>query len=198
MSASARETELDVEIMWSDPLSSHRAWGRLYLERVHQRVLAQCRQAQRTASLHHIVTEDLVPDIRLVIYHTCVEYYLLYSYYLFKFHSSTLGLTFMKWLQPKRPLRPLRKERKKVAVQSLAGQEVRLMVNVIRAFEVPVRKMTDSLLGSVSVPSSTNLGFTTVAVRPFVEVTFQGSSLRTTTAEGANPTWNQDLQIPVR
>jgi len=104
----------------------------------------------------------------------------------------------MKWLQPKRPLRPLRKERKKVAVQSLAGQEVRLMVNVIRAFEVPVRKTTDSLLGSVSVPSSTNLGFATVAVRPFVEVSFQGSSLRTTTAEGANPTWNQDLQIPVR
>ncbi|XP_034250216.1 coiled-coil and C2 domain-containing protein 2A [Thrips palmi] len=174
LSVSARETELDVEMMWSDPLSSHRAWGRLYLERVYQRVLAQCRQAQRSANLHHIVAEDQVPDI------------------------STLGLTFMKWLQPKRPLRPLRKERKKVAVQSLAGQEVRLMVNVIRAFEVPVRKMTDSLLGSVSVPSSTNLGFATVAVRPFVEVSFQGLSFRTTTAEGANPTWNQDLQIPVR
>lgn len=104
----------------------------------------------------------------------------------------------MKWLQPKRPLRPMRKERKKVAVQSLAGQDVRLMVNVIRAFEVPVRKTTDSLLGSVSVPSPTNLGFATVAVRPFVEVSFQGSAHRTTTAEGANPTWNQDLQIPVR
>lgn len=104
----------------------------------------------------------------------------------------------MKWLQPKRPLRPLRKERKKVAVQSLAGQDVRLMVNVIRAFEVPVRKTTDSLLGSASIPSTSNLGFATVAVRPFVEVSFQGSSFRTTTAEGANPTWNQDLQIPVR
>ncbi|KAK3909758.1 Coiled-coil and C2 domain-containing protein 2A [Frankliniella fusca] len=174
LSVSARESEFDVEVTWSDPLSSHRAWGRLYLERVYQRVLAQCKQAQRTANLHHIVVEDQVPDI------------------------STLGLTFMKWLQPKRPLRPLRKERKKVAVQSLAGQEVKLMVNVIRAFEVPVRKTTDSLLGSMLVPSSSNLGFATVAVRPFVEVSFQGSTLRTTTAEGANPTWNQDLQIPVR
>ncbi|XP_026280089.1 coiled-coil and C2 domain-containing protein 2A [Frankliniella occidentalis] len=174
LNVSARESEFEIEMTWSDPLSSHRAWGRLYLERVYQRVLAQCKQAQRTASLHHIIAEDQVPDI------------------------STLGLTFMKWLQPKRPLRPLRKERKKVAVQSLAGQDVKLMVNVIRAFEVPVRKTTDSLLGSMSVPSSSNLGFVTVAVRPFVEISFQGSTLRTTTAEGANPTWNQDLQVPVR
>ena len=64
MSVNAQETDLDVDPAWSDPLSSHRAWGRLYLERVYQRVLAQCRQAQRTANLHHIVVEDQVPDIR--------------------------------------------------------------------------------------------------------------------------------------
>lgn len=52
----------------------------------------------------------------------------------------TLGLTFLKWLQPKRPLRPERKERKKVTVQNLAGQEVKLVVHVIRAFDVPVSK----------------------------------------------------------
>lgn len=51
----------------------------------------------------------------------------------------------MKWLQPKRPLRPTRKERKKVTVQNLGGQEVKIIVNVVRAFDVPARKDVDSL-----------------------------------------------------
>jgi hypothetical protein len=31
-----------------------------------------------------------------------------------------------------------------------------------------------------------------------VEVSFQGASMRTTTADGANPTWNQELQLPLK
>jgi coiled-coil and C2 domain-containing protein 2A len=99
----------------------------------------------------------------------------------------------MKWLQPKRPLRPTRKERKKVTVQNLAGQEVKVIVNVIHAFEVPVRKDVDTAAGGQQGPR-----FSVLPVRPFVEVSFQGVSMRTTTAEGANPTWNQDLQLPLK
>lgn len=99
----------------------------------------------------------------------------------------------MKWLQPKRPLRPRRKERKKVTMQNLAGQEVKVIVNVIHAFEVPVRKDVDTVGGGQQGPQ-----FSMVPVRPFVEVSFQGVSMRTTTAEGANPTWNQDLQLPLK
>jgi coiled-coil and C2 domain-containing protein 2A len=109
------------------------------------------------------------------------------------YSHRTLGLTFIKWLQPKRPLRPTRKERKKVTLQNLAGQEVKIIVNVIHAFEVPVRKDVDTVGGGQQ-----DLRFSIVPVRPFVEVSFQGVRVRTTTAEGANPTWNQDLQLPLK
>lgn len=62
-------------------------------------------------------------------------------------------------------------------------------MNVVRAFEVPVRVDVDPLLDN---------DLSLVPVRPFVEVSFQGQKKRTTTAVGANPTWNQDLRIPVK
>lgn len=64
-----------------------------------------------------------------------------------------------------------------------------VIVNVVRAFQVPVRMDVDPLLDN---------GLSLVPVRPFVEVSLQNCKSRTTTAEGANPTWNQDLRIPVK
>ncbi|XP_063222890.1 coiled-coil and C2 domain-containing protein 2A isoform X2 [Bacillus rossius redtenbacheri] len=152
-----------------EPLDAHRAYGRRFLLEVRQRVFRQCRLARQHRELRDLVTEDHVPDI------------------------GTLGLTLMKWLRPKRPLRPERQERRAVAVQSLAGAEVKIIVSVVQAFQVPARKDTDTV-GSV-------LGLRvqqTPVVRPFVEVTFQESTARTATAEGCSPTWNEELQIPVR
>ncbi|KAG8273031.1 Coiled-coil and C2 domain-containing protein 2A [Homalodisca vitripennis] len=140
-------------------------WSRQQLDLIRDDIVQHCRQSQQQHSLREVVLEDQVPDI------------------------GTLGLTFMKWLQPKRPLRPTRKERKKLPVMGLVGQEVEVIVNVVRAFEVPVRIDVDPLLES-DLPL--------VPVRPFVEVSFQNRKCRTTTAEGANPTWNQDLRIPVK
>ena len=45
----------------------------------------------------------------------------------------------MKLAEPRRPLKPIRKERKKVTAQNLQGVDVRLLVNVVRAFGIPVR-----------------------------------------------------------
>lgn len=58
--------------------------------------------------------------------------------------------------------------------------------------QVPVRKDMDSMSANGSID-----GFSLVNVRPFVSATFRGQSARTTAAEGANPTWNQDLVLPV-
>lgn len=57
-------------------------------------------------------------------------------------------------------------------------------MNVVRAFEVPIRKDVDTL-------TENNISY--VPVRPFVEVSFRGQTKRTVTADGPNPTWNQDL-----
>ncbi|XP_021920038.1 coiled-coil and C2 domain-containing protein 2A isoform X3 [Zootermopsis nevadensis] len=162
-------TDSQLESLSSDPLELHRDWGQKFLQKVRQRVLKQCHLAQQHRQLQDIVMEDQVPDI------------------------GTLGLTFIKWLQPKRPLRPTRKERKKITMQNVAGQEVKIIVNVIHAFEVPVRKDVDAVGGGQQA-----FRFSMVPVRPFVEVSFQGVSVRTTTAEGANPTWNQDLQLSLK
>lgn len=63
---------------------------------------------------------------------------------------------------------------------------VQVIVNVVRAFEVPIRKDVDTL-------TEDNISY--VPVRPFVEVTFKGQTKRTVTADGPNPTWNQDLHF---
>nr|CAD7403809.1 unnamed protein product [Timema cristinae] len=154
-----------------DLLDAHRAWGQRFLQDIRQKILTQCQQAQQHRHLKDIIYEDQVPDI------------------------GTLGLTFMKWFQPKRPLRPVRKERKKVTVHSLAGQEVKIIVNIVQAFDVPVRKDIDTVANWTGSQSQK----TAVApVHPFVEVSFQGMTVRTTAAEGSNPTWNQELQMPLR
>ncbi|KAK6617101.1 hypothetical protein RUM43_014703 [Polyplax serrata] len=150
----------------TDPIDGHRVWGKMYLEQVQQMLLKQCIMSRQSKRYQDIITEENVPDI------------------------GTLGLTFMKWLRPKRPLRPIRKERKKIIPQNFSGQEIKIVVNVVRAFEVPVRKDIDSKSTNGSID-----GFSLVNVRPFVEISFQGATARTTAAEGANPTWNQDLHI---
>ncbi|XP_049861590.1 coiled-coil and C2 domain-containing protein 2A [Schistocerca gregaria] len=155
-----------------DPLESHRIWGQRFLLDVQQRILQQCHAAQQNKQPQDIVSEDQVPDI------------------------GTLGLTIMKWLQPKRPLRPVRKERRKVTTQSISTTEVKIIINIVRAFDVPVRKDVDTL--GITTVGPQGCKFTLVPVRPFVEVSFQDTVCRTTTAEGANPTWNQELQILLR
>jgi len=64
----------------------------------------------------------------------------------------------------------------------------KVVVNVMRAFEVPVRKNSDMMMGDIAM----------IPVQPFIEVSFKNHTSRTTTAEGSNPTWNQDLQLTVR
>lgn len=53
---------------------------------------------------------------------------------------SILGLSLFKLTEPKRPLRPRRKERKKVTAQNLSDGDIKLLVNIVRAYDIPVRK----------------------------------------------------------
>lgn len=58
----------------------------------------------------------------------------------------------------------------------------------MRAYEVPVRKNSDMMIGDIAM----------VPVQPFIEISFKNHTSRTTTAEGSNPTWNQDLHLTMR
>uniref|UniRef100_A0A8C3QWN4 Coiled-coil and C2 domain containing 2A n=1 Tax=Cyanoderma ruficeps TaxID=181631 RepID=A0A8C3QWN4_9PASS len=127
-----------------------------------------------------------------------------------------LGLGLFKLAEPKRPLRPRRKERKKVTAQNLSDGDVKLLVNIVRAYDIPVRKPVMSKLqqpskssrsfnemfaaspSAQSSPNSPDWAFNQVLVRPFVEVSFQRTVCRTTTAEGPSPCWNEELELPFR
>jgi len=45
----------------------------------------------------------------------------------------------LSFVEPQRPLRPKRIERKKVRPQSIQPGDVKILVNVVRAFGIPVR-----------------------------------------------------------
>jgi hypothetical protein len=49
----------------------------------------------------------------------------------------------MTLFQPKRPLRPARKERKRIQGTTLLDTKIDLIVNIVRAFNLPLRKDTE-------------------------------------------------------
>ena len=48
-----------------------------------------------------------------------------------------------EFAEPHRPLRPKRVERKTVTSQNMSSVDVKIIVNIVRAFGIPVRDVTD-------------------------------------------------------
>ncbi|XP_042326505.1 coiled-coil and C2 domain-containing protein 2A isoform X2 [Sceloporus undulatus] len=175
-----------------DHLDAHRALVAKYLQKVRESVINRFLVAKHHFLHSDLVNEDEIPTLGI------------------------LGLSLFKLTEAKRPLKPRRKERKKVTVQNLSDGDINLLVNITRAYEIPVRKPAGSKLQQPSKSSwsfnemfaasatpqspthSVDWAFNQVSVRPFVEVSFQRTVCRTTTAEGPNPNWNEELQLPFR
>ncbi|RMC14302.1 hypothetical protein DUI87_09395 [Hirundo rustica rustica] len=173
-------------------LDEHRAVVASYLQKVRESVINRFLIAK-----HHFLLSDLVNEEEIL-------------------SLGILGLGLFKLAEPKRPLRPRRKERKKVTAQNLSDGDIKLLVNIIRAYDIPVRKPVTSKLqqpskssrsfnemfaaspSAQSPPNNPDWAFNQVLVRPFVEVSFQRTVCRTTTAEGPSPCWNEELELPFR
>ncbi|KAM9295522.1 coiled-coil and C2 domain-containing protein 2A isoform 1-T1 [Morus bassanus] len=173
-------------------LDAHRAVVANYLQKVRESVINRFLIAKHHFLLSDLVNEEEIPSLGI------------------------LGLSLFKLAEPKRPLKPRRKERKKVTAQNLSDGDIKLLVNIIRAYDIPVRKPVMSKLQQPSKSSrsfnemfaaspsaqsptdSPDWAFNQVLVRPFVEVSFQRTVCRTTTAEGPNPNWNEELELPFR
>uniref|UniRef100_A0A3Q1BCK6 C2 domain-containing protein n=1 Tax=Amphiprion ocellaris TaxID=80972 RepID=A0A3Q1BCK6_AMPOC len=140
-------------------LDSHRALVAKYLQKIRESVINRFLLAKHHYVLSDLVIEEEIPSIGI------------------------LGLNLFKLAEPKRPLKPQRKERKKVTAQNLSDGDIKLLINIIRAFDIPIRRPQSNKPGQVQV-------------RPFVEVSFQRTVLQTTTADGPNPCWNEELQLP--
>lgn len=99
---------------------------------------------------------------------------------------SSLGFSLMKLVRGQRSLRPPRRERKRMIAGHDDMAQLEILVNVLRATNVPVRY-------DASQPTSLQV---TRGVCPFVEVTFQHVAVQTFVADGPHPTWNQELRLP--
>ncbi|XP_018546326.1 coiled-coil and C2 domain-containing protein 2A, partial [Lates calcarifer] len=154
-------------------LDSHRALVAKYLQKIQESVINRFLLAKHHYLLSDLVVEEEIPSIGI------------------------LGLNLFKLAEPKRPLKPQRKERKKVTAQNLSDGDIKLLINIIRAYDIPVRRPQSNKPGqSPQTIQGSDWLFGQVQVRPFVEVSFQRTVLQTTTADGPNPCWNEELQLP--
>ena len=172
-----------------DKVESHRAEVARFMQRVREQVMIRFRIASHQKTLPDVVFEDAVPNI------------------------GTIIPNLIKMTEPRRPLRPTRKERKKVNPQNLQSMDVNVLVNIVRAFDIPVRAESSGTSKQAPLPSTSAAGSTSpgvqrqntirniageTLVRPYVEVMFQRNVHATSVADGPNPSWNEELQIPFR
>uniref|UniRef100_H3AZ58 Coiled-coil and C2 domain containing 2A n=1 Tax=Latimeria chalumnae TaxID=7897 RepID=H3AZ58_LATCH len=173
-----------------DHLDAQRALVAKYLQKVRESVINRFIIAKHHYILSDLVTEEEIPNIGM------------------------LGVSLFKLAEPKRSLKPRRRERKKVTAQNLFDGDIALLVNIIRAYDIPIRKPTASKPPHTSrsarsfnesfavnqLPQSPtqsiDWSINQVLIRPFVEVSFQRAVRQTTTADGPNPNWNEELQLP--
>ncbi|XP_076582587.1 coiled-coil and C2 domain-containing protein 2A isoform X3 [Chaetodon auriga] len=157
-----------------DHLDSHRALVAKQLQKIRESAINRFILARHHYLLSDLVIEEEIPSIGI------------------------LGINLFKLAEPKRPLKPQRKERKKVTAQNLSDGDIKLLVSIIRAYDIPVRRPQSNKPGqsSQSAMQDSDWLLSQVQVRPFVEVSFQRTVLQTTTAEGPNPCWNEELQLP--
>ncbi|XP_030584227.1 coiled-coil and C2 domain-containing protein 2A isoform X2 [Archocentrus centrarchus] len=155
-------------------LDSHRALLAKYLQKIRESVNNRFLLAKHHYLLSDVVMEEEIPSIGI------------------------LGINLFKLAEPKRPLKPQRKERKKVTAQNLSDGDIKLLINIIRAYDIPIRRPQSNKLGQSSHTAiqASDWLLNQIQVRPFVEVSFQRTVLQTTTADGPNPCWNEELQLP--
>ncbi len=121
---------------------------------------------------------------------------------------GTIGALLGEIAPQQRPLKPVRVERKKVPLQE--GQEVKILLSVVRAYDVPVRSEQDPVAQQLQQQQQQQQQHTPrmgssdamrdvlpseALVRSYVEARFQSDSARTTSAPGPNPAWNQQLTL---
>ncbi|XP_039261426.2 coiled-coil and C2 domain-containing protein 2A-like isoform X2 [Styela clava] len=163
-------------------LSAHRLEVLRFRQKVRDSVMRRFYTARHYHTLQDMVHEDQVPDI------------------------GTLGLKIIKIAEPRRPLKPVRSERKKATTQNLTEGSVSVLITVVRAYNLPIRDKTPvpGLEGSLSraVLGTTNLHQQSQDERepfklsPFVSVSFQNNVKATNIAEGPNPSWNEEIELP--
>lgn len=157
--------------------------GQKHMRKIRQQILAQFKFIQSMKTLSDMVLEEQVPDI-----------------------NALSSIFYNLYVEPKRPLYPVRRERKKLTGQNLSSEDVKILVNVVNSYDLPIRKdklnndpmriIKDPVTGK-SIKIHEYIAGESL-VKPFVEVSFQDTVYRTSTADGPNASWNQEIHLPFK
>lgn len=91
--------------------------GRKYVEKIRQKIIKEFRFAQSQKTLSDMIFEEQMPNI------------------------NALGdLFWTLYVEPKRPLYPRRRERKKIKGQNISPEDVSILVTIVNAYSLPVRR----------------------------------------------------------
>lgn len=186
-----RELELDKdkdmniidEASIADPIDLQRFRGRKYLKKVYETITNHCEILNRDKMNTNILIGDEIPTF------------------------SSLSLAFLSIFGPKRPLKPIRR-----AASSRASYKINditnfnIVVMAVRATNVPVRSEEPTQTSSRKSSSTFIAGpskftpFKSFSTHPhvFVTISLKDShhTCRSSSAEGTNPMWNEQLKLP--
>ena len=166
----------------ADQIDLQRFRGRKYLKKVYETITNHCEILNRDKLNTNILIGDEVPTF------------------------GSLSLAFFEIFGPKRPLKPIRRvtsSRASCKINEVTNFNIAVMV--VRATNVPVRSEEPTAVSSRKSSSTTVIvnkftPFKPMNSHPHVFVTISlkdhQHTTRTSSAEGTNPMWNEQLILP--
>lgn len=167
----------------ADPIDLQRFRGRKYLKKVYETISNHCEILNRDKMGTNILIGDDCPTL------------------------GSISLAFLEIFGPKRPLKPIRRLNSSRASYKLTDiTNFNIVVTVVRATNVPVRSDEPTQASSRKSSSTIAPGpskftpFKSFSTHPHVFVTISlkdhHHTSRTSSAEGTNPMWNEQLTLP--
>ncbi|XP_043407032.1 protein CC2D2B isoform X2 [Chelonia mydas] len=184
------QLEKDISMTDVDPITAQRIRSANFIRKMRKLILKRLVKVK-----HKFNLMDIVSDYEEII------------------SMSQLRNAVFKLGERRRHLKPQRKERKKVPAQTVSDGDLKLLIRILRAYNIPSRNPSVTRPAGVHSPayainklsrsqhllsgksSYTSDPLSEVSVCPFVEVSFQHTVYRTSTADGSHPCWNEELQV---
>ncbi|KAG5677027.1 hypothetical protein PVAND_006814 [Polypedilum vanderplanki] len=170
------------ESLIADPIDLQRFRGRKYLRKVYEIITNHCENLNRDKMNTNILIGDEFPTF------------------------SSLSLAFFEMFGPKRPLKPTRRitsSRTSCKINEVTNFNI--VVTVVRATNVPIRcnetQVSSRKSSTLSTPGTgkfTPFKHSNIHPHVFVAISLKDHhhTCRTSSAEGTNPMWNEQLTLP--
>lgn len=186
------------ETLGMDPIDLQRYKGKKYLGQVYGTISSYCRSLNEECEENQLLMDN-VPTL------------------------ASISAAFFQLFGPNRPLKPVRRRQgsHRLSSRNVDVTQFKISLNIVRAFGIPQR--TDEM--QVNARKSSNMsssspntngekklnifhlclsnnlsfsGYRPINIRPFVTASFKEVSMRTSTGDGSNPTWNEQMTIPLK